>query len=145
MKTPGSLMTNKLRLGIEVDAVVDGPGGRVVSGEKSEGTRVTTLVALDARGAERWRTTAAADPLGAVGDARTVVVGEGETCLVYRGSSDDRLACFALADGKRLWDVVAPSVFTSGLFVIGRLLVVVTSQQLEVRELDTGVVKWSLD
>lgn len=131
------------KLDLDIDAIVDGPGGRVASGERPKGTRVTTLIALDADNGERWRTTASADPLGAEGAPRTVTVGDDTVCIVYYGS-EYRLACFALGDGKRLWDDAAPSFF-EGLYALGDTLVMTTHRHLEVRELRTGKIRWTLD
>jgi outer membrane protein assembly factor BamB len=116
-------------------------GGTLLSGARAEGTRVTTLVALDAKGNQSWRTTAAVDALSAEGAARYVVLGEREVCILYY-ARDSRVGCFGLADGKRLWDVEAPSFF-EGLIVIGRTLVMTTHRNLQVMELDTGTVRWS--
>ncbi|HLL22189.1 MAG TPA: PQQ-binding-like beta-propeller repeat protein [Kofleriaceae bacterium] len=127
------------KLGIWIDAVVSGPGGRVASGSRAKGTHVTTLVSLDRNDQERWRATATPDGLGAEGAARVVVVGEREVCIVYYGK-EYRTACFAMADGQRLWDEPAPSFFEN-LLIIGRSLVV-TANELRVHDLDTGKVRW---
>lgn len=141
-KTSGSHATG-VKLGLDIDVFVTGPGGTVVSGARSTGTRVTTLVALNEKGDEKWRATGAPDALGSEGAARHVVVGETATCFVYYGSQY-RLACLAMADGKRLWDVEAPSFF-EGLYIVGTSLVMTTHRQLEVRDLATGAIRWSLE
>jgi outer membrane protein assembly factor BamB len=127
------------KTGLYVDAIITGPGGRILSGSRAKGTHVTTLVALDDTDAERWRATASPDGLGAEGAARTVVVGEREVCIVYYGK-DYRTACFAMADGQRRWDAETPSFF-EGLLIVGRSLIV-TGNQLRVHDLDTGAVRW---
>lgn len=128
--------------GISVDVAMDIPGGgTLLSGAKSEGTRVTTLVATDDTGAERWRTTGAPDALGATGAPRQVAVGEREACIVYYGSTY-RIACFAVADGKRLWDLDAPA-HVDGLLIVARTLVVTTASALDVYDVDNGNKRWS--
>jgi PQQ-like domain len=140
-----------------IDIVLVGPTGeRVVSGSREKGTRVTTFIVLDpitnpslrnnldairAPGTVRWRVTAAPDGLGSEGAARTMVVGEREVCAVYYQKTY-MLACWALADGKRLFDAEAPSFF-EGLLIIGRTLVV-TGDELRAYDLDTGRVRWQL-
>lgn len=143
------------QLGVYLDTVVVGPNGdRVVSGSREKGTHVTTIVALDpiaeparrtdldairAPGTERWRATAAPDGLGADGAPRTMVVGAREVCIVYYQKTY-MLACWALADGKRLFEAEAPSFF-EGLVIVGRTLVV-TGTELRAFDLDTGRVRW---
>ena len=122
-----------------VDAIITGPGGRIVSGSRAKGTHVTTLVALDDNDKERWRATATPDGLGAEGAPRQVVVGEQDVCIVYY-SNDYRTACFAMADGKRRWDAETPSFF-EGLIIVDRSLIV-TGHELRVHDLDTGAVRW---
>jgi outer membrane protein assembly factor BamB len=131
------------KLDLDIDAIVEGPGGRIASGQRPKGTRVTTLIGLDAENGERWRTTASADPLGAEGAARTVTVGNDAACIIYYGS-EHRLACFALADGKRLWDEPAPSFF-EGLYAVGDTLVMTTHRQIEARDIHTGKIRWALE
>jgi len=127
---------------LNVDHAIDAPdGGRVLGGTRKEGTNVTTIVAVDAKNAERWRTAAAAEALTATGGPRHVVVGERETCIIYY-SNTYRTACFAMADGKRLWDTETPS-FAEGLHIIGRFLVMTTSRNIEVHDVETGVEKWT--
>ena len=128
------------KLDLYIDALVTGPGGRVLSGSRAKGTHVTTLIGLDDDDDERWRATATPDGLGAEGPPRTVVVGEQEVCIVYYGKAY-RTACFAMADGKRRWDAETPSFF-EGLLIIGRTLVVTGSGELRVHDLDTGAVRW---
>ncbi len=129
---------------LSVDVAMDAPGGgKVLSASKKEGTHVTTIVALDDKGAERWRATGAADALSAEGAPRQMVVGEKEVCIVYY-STDYRIACFAMADGKRLWDEKAPS-FANGLMIVGRSLVLTTSNGLRVMNVETGAARWALE
>ena len=85
----------------------------------------------------------AADPLGAEGAPRQVVVGDREVCMIYY-STEYRLACFAMADGKRLWDQASPA-FANGLTMVGRSLVLSTSRDLRVIDLETGAPRWALD
>jgi outer membrane protein assembly factor BamB len=127
------------RLGLDVDAVL----GDVAFGQRAKGTRVTTLVGLTEKSEEKWRTTASADPLGAEGAPRYATVGEDTACIVYYGH-EYRMACFATADGKRLWDDTAPSFF-EGLIAIGDTLVMTTHRQLEARDLHTGKIRWALE
>ena len=61
------------------------------------------------------------------------VVGEREVCIVYYQKTY-MLACWALADGKRLFDAEAPNFF-EGLLVVGRTLVV-TGDELRAYDLD---------
>lgn len=127
---------------LAVDHAIDGPdGGRVLGGTRKEGTNVTTIVAVDAKNTERWRATAAAEALTATGGPRHIVVGERETCIIYY-SNTYRTACFAMADGKRLWDIESPS-FAEGLLIIGRFLVMTTARNIEVHDVETGVEKWT--
>lgn len=140
------------QLGLYVDAVLVGPtGARVASGSRTTGTRVTTIAALEplglpikpaevrAPGPERWRATAAVDGLAADGAPRTMVVGEREVCIVYYAKTY-MLACWALADGKRLFDAEAPAFF-EGLLIVDRSLIV-TGTELRVLDLDTGKRRW---
>lgn len=130
------------QLGLWIDAVVVGPGGRIAGGSRAKGTHVTTLVRLADDGTELWRQTASADGLGAEGGPRTMVVGDRETCVMYY-SKEYRIACFAIADGRRLWDAAAPGAHTA-LAIVGRSLVV-TSSDLRVHDLDTGALRWRRD
>jgi len=130
-------------LGIDVDVTMEMPGGKLLSGSKAEGTHVTLLVATDEKGAEKWRATGAADPLASTGAPRHVALGDKEACMIYY-STEYRIACFALADGKRLWDEAAPS-FAHGLEPVGRSLVMSTSTDLQVRDIETGKMRWTLD
>lgn len=127
------------KTGLYVDAIITGPGGRILSGSRAKGTHVTTLISLDQQDNERWRATASPDGLGAEGAPRHVVVGEKDVCIVYY-SKDYRTACFALADGTRRWDAETPTFF-EGLVIVGRSLIV-TGNELRVHDLDTGAVRW---
>jgi outer membrane protein assembly factor BamB len=140
----GRTRTNKTPADLTIDVVIAAPGGgTIMSGVRKQGTRVTTLVAVDDKGAERWRATGAADPLGAEGHARQMAVGDQEVCIIYYGT-EYRLACFSVADGSRKWDQAAPT-FANGLVAVGRSLVLTTSRDLRVIDLDTGTARWSLD
>lgn len=128
---------------LDVEHAIDGPdGGRVLGGTRKGGTRVTTIVAVDAKNVERWRSAAAVEALTATGAPRHIVVGERETCIIYY-SNTYRTACFAMADGKRLWDLEASPSFAEGLLIIGRFLVMTSSRNIEVRDVETGVEKWT--
>ena len=127
------------KLELWVDAVVRGPGGRVLGGSRAKGTHVTTIVALDDANTERWRATASPDGLGAEGPPRKIVVGARHTCIVYYGK-EYRTACFALYDGKRMWDQPTPSFFEDLVIVGGSLIV--TGNELRVHDLDSGNVRW---
>ena len=128
------------KLELYVDAVVSGPGGhRVLGGSRAKGTHVTTIVALDDANNERWRATASPDGLGAEGAPRKIVVGARHTCIVYYGK-EYRTACFALHDGKRMWDQPTPSFFEDLVIVGGSLIV--TGSELRVHDLDSGNVRW---
>ncbi len=142
-KQPGHSSPLAKKLGLRVDSIVGGPGGRIVNGTRASGTAVTTLVAVDDKGAEKWRATGAAETLAAEGPARYIAVGPDQTCFLYY-STEYRFACLALADGRRLWDAEAPATF-EGLYIVPPHLVVTTHRQLEVRDLATGAIRWSLE
>ena len=127
------------KLDIWVDVVVRGPGGRVVGASRAKGTHITMLVALDENDNERWRQTASPDGLGAEGAPRKIVVGDQETCIIYYGKTYTT-ACFAMADGKRVWDAETPPFF-EGLLIVGRSLIV-TGNEIRVHDLDTGRLRW---
>jgi outer membrane protein assembly factor BamB len=132
--------------GLWADALVSGPGGRVLSGTRTKGTHVGTLVALDDDGEARWRAEVPAQPLGAVERAAmNLVVGEREVCGAYYTTSvADRLrvACFAMDGGKRVWDEQIDDSPLSALMISGRTLLISTWGLLEARDLDTGAVRW---
>ncbi len=66
------------------DRLVIGPGGRVASGTRRKGTRVPTLVALDAANKPRWRVELPTDPLAAgEGALGAVAVGDSVVCGSY--------------------------------------------------------------
>jgi len=134
------------RHAVQVDADVTGPAGRVLSGTREKGTRVATLVALDEAGNARWRTEVPTDPLGARAQpAEHVVVTDREVCGTYHADSSSKppvLACFAMADGKRLWEGRIDDSPLSAVEVAGRAVVISTWGMLEARELDSGTTRW---
>jgi hypothetical protein len=127
------------RLDLDVDALLS----YIAFGARTKGTRVTTIVSLTEHAEERWRVTASADPLGAEGAPRYATVGDDAACIVYYGH-EYRMGCFAIADGKRLWDEAAPSFF-EGLIPVRDALVMTTHRQLEVRDIHTGKIRWALE
>lgn len=129
------------KLGLYADRIVDAGDLRVLGAARATGTRVTQLAAVDKDGNEKWRITASKDPLGAEGTPRYLAAGAHEVCAIYHESSNNRLACFKLADGTRLWEGELPS-FVSGLVVLGGSLLVSSNRGLEVRDISTGAVRW---
>src|SRR5690606_20111767 len=129
-------------LGVHPGTPVRGPGGRVFGATRATGTRVTMLVALEDDSRERWSILVSADPLGAEGQPRYVVVGERETCAVYSQRSQTRIACFSLADGARIWDEPAPAAL-QGLQHMGSSLLVLSHRGIEVRDIASGAVRWT--
>ena len=130
-------------LGRRLDLDVDVVTFHTAFGARTKGTRVTTIVGLTADFKERWRTTASPDPLGSEGAPRYAAVGNDTACIVYYGH-EYRMACFALDDGKRLWDDAAPSFFEA-LIPVDDALVMTTHRQLEVRDIHTGKIRWALE
>jgi len=125
----------------------EGPGGRVLAGQRARGTRAATLVGLDDEGAARWKILVPQDPLGSTErEPELVVVGANEACVSYYAESitkPQRIACFALTDGARRWDIEHPARSLRSLQVLGRHLVVTAVGLVEVRELATGAVVWA--
>ena len=128
------------------DRLVSGPGGRIASGTRRKGTRVPTLVALDAANKARWRVELPMDPLAAgEGAPSAVAVGDSVVCGSYGlGGAGWRasVACFALADGRRLWDRGLGNTPMSSLEIAGPTLLISSSGRLETRALDTGATRW---
>jgi len=135
------------RVGLSVDRVLTLADGRLVSGTRDKGTRVPTLVAVDAKNKQRWRVEVPTDPLGAQERAaEDVAVGPSQVCAAYHAESittPKHITCFALSDGHRLWDVVGGNSVNLLQVTPGGLLVG-SYGALEVRELATGAVRWSL-
>lgn len=132
---------------VSVDAVYTGPLGRVVAGTRDEGTRVGMLMLLDAAAKPVWKIVAPIDPLGSIERApEPVAVGGSEVCAAYYEDSvakPKRIACFAGADGKRLWDVPASSTWSlEGMVINNRALLTWSSGSIELRALDGGNVLW---
>jgi outer membrane protein assembly factor BamB/DNA-directed RNA polymerase subunit RPC12/RpoP len=125
----------------------EGPGGRVLAGQRARGTRAATLVAVDAKGEARWKVLVAQDPLAASeNEPRRVVVGDDTVCASYYGGSitdPERVACFSLADGARHWDLSATTKTVETLQVLGTWLVISATGLLEVRALSTGEQVWA--
>lgn len=132
---------------VSVDGIYTGPLGRVVSGTRSAGTRIATLVLLDAANKPVWKVVVPTDPLGSLESApEPVAVGASEVCAAYYEDSvakPKRLACFAGADGKRLWDVPASSTWSlEGMVINNRALLTWSSGSIELRALDGGNALW---
>jgi LSD1 subclass zinc finger protein len=134
------------RHGMLSAVVASGRAGRVLAGMRRTGTQVPMLAALEGKKAERWKIIVPVDPLAA--SQRTpgnVVVGEGEVCASYEteGSttSGAHLACFAMADGRRIWDIALRSA-PSSVQLAGRALVVARGG-VQLLDLDTGAVRWT--
>jgi len=128
------------------DRLVVGPGGRVASGTRRKGTRVPTLVALDSANKARWRVELPTDPLAAgEGAPGAVAVGDSAVCGAYSlgGAGGGSVACFALADGRRLWDRGLGNAPMSSLEIAGPTLLISGSGRLETRDLDTGATRWT--
>jgi hypothetical protein len=129
------------KLAVSPALIAEGPGGRVIGATPNKGTRVPLLIAIDDKGAERWRARAAGDSLAGEGAPRRVIVGDAEVCAEYSESSGTKVACFSLADGKRLWDAPLPP-FAFGLVIAGRSLLISGARGLESRDLLTGATRW---
>lgn len=132
---------------VQVDAVYTGPLGRVVAGTRSEGTSVATLMLLDPANKPVWKIVVPTDPLGSIERApEPVAVGVSEVCAAYYEDSvakPKRLACFAGADGKRLWDLPASSTWSlEGMIINNRALLTWSSGSIELRALDGGNALW---
>ncbi|MEO8701636.1 MAG: PQQ-binding-like beta-propeller repeat protein [Kofleriaceae bacterium] len=132
--------------GISADRLAVGPGGRVLGGTRDKGTRVAMLVMLGDGDAAKWRVEVPKDPLAAAERApEHVVVGDTEVCATYHGDSGGsapRLACFALADGKRLWDSALGKSPLSALAIAGKTVVISQWGSLEAHDTATGTVRW---
>ena len=132
--------------GVSFTELASGPGGRVLAGTRSKGTGVATLVALDDASEERWRVLIPKDPLGSLErSAPAVVVSDLEVCAAYYAESVTkpmRVACFALADGARLWDLEVGGRSLRALVPVGRALAVSSIAALELYDLPTGKVRW---
>lgn len=135
------------KLDIAGDRLVSGPGGRVASGTRRKGTRVPLLVALDAANKARWRVDLPQDPLAAgEGAPSAVVVGDAVVCAAYRLDGPGwrtSVACFTLADGRRLWDRAIDKGGASAMEIAGATLLLSSSNRLEARELQTGATRWT--
>ena len=126
--------------------LVDSPAGVVIAGTRSKGTAVPVLVALDRANKVRWRVDVPLDPLGSETSAPTAVVaGADAVCAAYHAESITKpldLTCFALADGRRMWNKKIESHHASALVIMGDLLLVSWSGVLEARAVATGDVRW---
>jgi outer membrane protein assembly factor BamB len=122
------------------------PMGPVFAGSRSTGTPIAMLAAFDAKGGLRWKAPVSPDPLDS--NQRTpgdVVIGDREVCCTYSQGLSKRkehLACFALEDGRRLWDL-EQEYSPNHLRVIGRTLLGTTSRQLMMFELESGKLRWA--
>jgi len=132
------------KLGVWAVAIVESTGGRVMGAAKSSGTRVTTLISLDDKNAEKWRITASKQPLTTDGAPIYMAIGDSQVCVVYNVSGHYRVGCYALADGAQLWDRDAPP-FINGLAVAGSSLVMTTHRGLEVHDISTGAQRWQME
>lgn len=132
-------------VGMSTNHLVNGPGGRVLSGTRETGTRVGMLALLDNANKPRWKITVPQDPLGSTeGAPEDVVVGEGEVCASYYAASITeplRFACFALEDGRRLWDRQLDDKWMRRMQIVETSLVV-TGSSISKLELATGKVVW---
>lgn len=121
--------------------------GKIIVGGRSTGTPVATVAAVDAKGGLRWKTTVSPVPLESPDQyPSSVAIGEQEVCMPYtQGLHQEawHATCFALADGKRTFDVENKSRF-GDLLVVGRGLLAVTGGELVMFELETGARRWQL-
>ena len=135
------------KLDLSINRVLPLPDGRLVSGQREKGTRVPTLVSLDAKQHVRWKIDVPIDPLGSQERApEALALGEHEACAAYYAKNitePPHLACFALTDGHRTWDVVAGDRSISMLRVVAGGLLVGSTGTLELRELATGTPRWT--
>ncbi len=127
--------------------VVEGPGGRVLAGQRKRGTQVATLVGLDDTGGARWKVAVPRDPLGAPAQAvESISVGATEVCVAYVATSPAdpmHVACFALADGARRWDEPVEPRFLRVVQILGPHLVITAVGTVQVREVATGARVWA--
>jgi outer membrane protein assembly factor BamB len=130
----------KLALYVEGYVAVPG-GGRILGAQREQGTHVTTLVALDDHDNERWRIVPSSNPLGADGTPRHLTAGPAHVCADWSDSSGERIGCFALADGKKLWEMPAVS-FLDGLAMAGNSLILVANDGVGVYDAETGKLRW---
>lgn len=128
-------------LGVRAGPLVTGRGGRVFGAMRTTGTSVTMLIALDDDGRVRWQTPMASEALLVTGTPRDVVVGEHEACGVYMQGVEAHVACFALADGRRLWSQAMPRT-TAGIQHTGTALLVFSMGAVESRDPATGTLGW---
>ncbi len=126
------------------DAVVidTADGGRLVSGARLTGTHVAQLAKVGA-----WKVAVAADPLAAEARAPEVFGANRDlACASYQleGSPGHKhVACFALADGTRRWDVqLDHDEPLDDLTVTDRLVLVSMWGYLEARDPATGKELW---
>jgi hypothetical protein len=134
------------KLAIYADRLTVGPGGRVLSGGRKTGTHVPTLVVIDPNDKELLSIPVPADPLGAIERSPEVVaVGEHEVCASYYTDSvakPQHVACFAIADGKRLWDIEAGGSALRAAWMMNGAVVVASVGKLEVFDVQTGKPRW---
>lgn len=133
--------------GLRSERLDGGPGERVLSGSRATGTGVPTMIAFDDRDKVRWTVAIPQDPLGAQENApEAVAVGRGSACATYQGPPSERtgrVACFALADGRRQWDHLIPNHSLRMLQIVGDAVAITGVGRLELRDLATGAVRWS--
>lgn len=122
------------------------PLGPVFAGARATGTPIAMLAAFDAKGGLRWKAPVSTDPLDS--DQRSpdnVVIGDREVCCSYSQGLSKRkwhFACFALEDGRRLWDLEQES-YLRHVRLIGRTLLGSTNDQLLMFELESGKLRWA--
>ncbi len=134
------------RHGMGSPVLAAGPAGRVLGGTRRTGSQVPMLAALDGKTGTRWKILVPEDPLAASQrPPEHVVVGDDSVCASYATEGAQgaaHLACFAMADGRRLWDrVVGASMPSSVQRGDGGLVVV--GAKVEVLDLATGAVRWT--
>ncbi len=121
------------------------PGGTILGGARATGTPIATLAAFDARGKLRWKTAVSPEPLES--DDRypsNVVVGEREVCCTYSQGLASRTwhaACFALEDGRRIWDLEHGTPLR-GLRILGRSLLASSYRTIMLLDLESGARRW---
>ncbi|MCB9575363.1 MAG: hypothetical protein H6709_25075, partial [Kofleriaceae bacterium] len=134
-------------LGLSGGDLVAGPGGEVLIAGRGQGTRVPTVVGLDADRGERWRVEIPLDPLAAAErEPEMVLVGADDVCLAYYATSVAaplHVACFALADGARRWDLEIGDSPFEGLSATADLVLVSRWGVLEAHDRATGTIRWT--
>lgn len=114
---------------------------RVVWGDRTPGTRVPMIATLRS-GEVAWMSPVPADePLNAgFPMSAPASADESAAFIAYERGSDDWLAAFAVADGRRLWDIAVSDI--QGIFPVEDRLYVAQLVSVTVLDRETGEVRY---